>query len=114
MRLSGRYGYREVRQSLQVESVDEPLRNSLWNALQVHHWDSIRDDEYGYRVPSGEVSRSRLAGRRRLTGAVASALQLTPNFPASGGEDDSFRFSVFGLVVLPLAPVGGARHARGP
>ena len=36
------------------------------------------------------------------TGAAANALHLTPSFPAYGGEDDfSFRFSLFGLVVLP-------------
>lgn len=33
MRFSEREGFKPVRQALQIDSVDEPLRNGLWNAL---------------------------------------------------------------------------------
>ncbi len=41
MRFSERYGYRPIRSQLQVESIDEPLRNGLWNVLYnaiLHDW----------------------------------------------------------------------------
>jgi hypothetical protein len=42
MRFSKRFGYQRVRESVQLESIDEPLRNALWNALQIHVWDNAR------------------------------------------------------------------------
>jgi hypothetical protein len=33
MRFSERYGFKPVREVLQVESTDAPLRNSLWNVF---------------------------------------------------------------------------------
>ena len=37
---SERYGYKPVRETLQVESIDKPLRNKLWSILQETYWDT--------------------------------------------------------------------------
>ena len=42
MRFSERYGYKQVREIIQIDSVDEPLRKGLWNLLQVYVWDHAR------------------------------------------------------------------------
>ena len=42
MFFSERYGYRPVREIMQIDSVDEPLRNGLWNLLQVYAWDDAK------------------------------------------------------------------------
>ena len=39
MRFSERHGHKIVRESIQIESMDEPLRNALWNLLKIHIWD---------------------------------------------------------------------------
>jgi len=39
---SERYGYKPVREIIQIESVDEPLKNGLWSLLKIHCWDHIR------------------------------------------------------------------------
>lgn len=36
---SERYGYKSVQQAFQVESMNDDLRNTLWNALQLAIWD---------------------------------------------------------------------------
>ena len=42
MNFSQRYGYMPVREVIQLESIDEPLRNGLWSLLKIHCWnDSI-------------------------------------------------------------------------
>ncbi len=41
MRFSERYGYRKVREIVQVDSVDEHLKNALWSLLKVHAWDHV-------------------------------------------------------------------------
>lgn len=38
VRFSERYGYKPARDVIQIESMDERLRNGLWNVLQVHCW----------------------------------------------------------------------------
>ena len=38
MRFSERYGYKPVRESIQIDSMDGPLRNALWNLLTLHVW----------------------------------------------------------------------------
>ena len=45
MRFSERYGYRSVRETIQLESMDESLRNSLWNALEMFYWEPLRHAE---------------------------------------------------------------------
>lgn len=42
MRFSERYGYKKVRDLVQLESMDEPLRNALWSLLKLHIWDKVR------------------------------------------------------------------------
>lgn len=39
MRFSERYGYKKVREIVQVDSMDEQLRNALWSLLKIHAWD---------------------------------------------------------------------------
>ena len=41
MRFSERYGYRKVREIVQIDSIDEPLRNALWSLLKVYVWDHV-------------------------------------------------------------------------
>ena len=38
MRFSQRYGYSQVRDNLQLESMDQALRNSLWNQVERYYW----------------------------------------------------------------------------
>lgn len=47
MRFSERYGYKKVRELVQLESMDEPLRNALWSLLKLHAWDWVRTSTYG-------------------------------------------------------------------
>jgi hypothetical protein len=42
MRFSERYGYKKVREIVQIDSIDEPLRNALWSLLKVFVWDHMR------------------------------------------------------------------------
>lgn len=42
MRFSERYGYKKVRELVQLESLDEPLRNALWSLLKLHVWDQVQ------------------------------------------------------------------------
>lgn len=42
MKFSERYGYKTVRELIQLESMDEHLRNALWSLLKVHVWDHVR------------------------------------------------------------------------
>lgn len=39
MKFSERYGYKQVREIVQIDSMDEPLRNALWSLLKIHVWD---------------------------------------------------------------------------
>lgn len=41
MRFSERYGYKQLRDSIQLESMDEPLRNGLWSLLQIMVWNDV-------------------------------------------------------------------------
>jgi hypothetical protein len=41
MRFSERYGYKKVREIVQIDSMDEPLRNALWSLLKVFVWDHV-------------------------------------------------------------------------
>ncbi len=38
---SHKYGYKPVKSIMQVESMDEDLRNSLWNAVHIFYWASL-------------------------------------------------------------------------
>ena len=42
LNFSQRYGYEPVRDVIQFESMDEPLRNGLWSVLKIFVWDQLR------------------------------------------------------------------------
>lgn len=42
MSFSERYGYKPIKEIIQIESMDEPLRNGLWSILKVQCWDHVR------------------------------------------------------------------------
>ncbi len=46
MSFSERYGYKPVREIIQIESMDEPLRNGIWSLLQMYFWDRWRGGCY--------------------------------------------------------------------
>lgn len=48
MKFSERYGYKQVRKIVQLESVDEPLRNALWSLLKIHVWDQVIYSSTGF------------------------------------------------------------------
>lgn len=50
MRFSERFGYKQARDSIQLESVDEALLNSLWSLLKVSIWDDISSSFNGYFI----------------------------------------------------------------
>jgi len=41
MSFSERYGYKPVKETIQIETMDEPLRNGLWSLLKLHCWDHV-------------------------------------------------------------------------
>lgn len=51
MSFSERYGYKPVREAIQIESMDEPLRNGLWSLLKVHCWDHVHRSRGMYPGP---------------------------------------------------------------
>lgn len=55
MRFSERYGYKTVRELVQLESMDEHLRNALWSLLKVYVWDHVH-------VSSGIYTKYYLTG----------------------------------------------------
>ena len=50
MSFSERYGYKPVREIIQIESIDEPLRNGIWSLLHIYCWDHA---EYSSGVYGG-------------------------------------------------------------
>lgn len=49
MRFSQRHGHSPVKDAIQIDSMDDALRNSLWNVLQVVIWDSHKSKSpYSY------------------------------------------------------------------
>ena len=42
MKFSERYGYKPIKEIIQIDSMDEPLRNALWSLLKVFCWDDVR------------------------------------------------------------------------
>ncbi len=41
MRFSERYGFKPVKTSIQVDNIDQDLRNALWNVLKIIYWDTV-------------------------------------------------------------------------
>ena len=58
MRFSERYGYKKIRDIVQIDSIDEPLRNALWSLLKIFVWDQVRPSSAsiytGYYLSSRE------------------------------------------------------------
>ncbi|MYC37066.1 MAG: hypothetical protein F4X66_09165 [Chloroflexi bacterium] len=50
MRFSQKYGYKPAKDVFQLETMDSDLRNSLWNALEIHFWKPLFSA--GYRLTS--------------------------------------------------------------
>lgn len=42
MIFSQRNGYTPIRQVIQIDDIDENLRNALWNALSIFYWDNVK------------------------------------------------------------------------
>lgn len=49
MKFSERYGYKNVREIVQIDSMDEPLRNALWSLLKIFVWDNVHASTGMYR-----------------------------------------------------------------
>jgi len=49
---SERRGLKPVRKVMQVDSIDAPLRNRLWNALTLFYWNGMRPDGFYVRGSS--------------------------------------------------------------
>jgi len=47
MRFSERYGHTLAKSIIQIDSVDEALKNSLWSILKLHIWDHVQLSRYG-------------------------------------------------------------------
>ena len=46
---SRRKGLKPVKSLIQVDSMDEDLRNGLWNALTIYYWNKIKPKSLGIR-----------------------------------------------------------------
>jgi hypothetical protein len=46
MSFSERYGHRKVRDVIQIDSMNEELRGSLWSVLHLHIWEEVSLDSY--------------------------------------------------------------------
>lgn len=63
MRFSERCGHKKIRDIVQIESIDEPLKNALWSLLKVHIWDHVRASGglYGGYYISADTNRETYA-----------------------------------------------------
>lgn len=58
VKFSERYGYKQLREIVQIDSIDEPLRNALWSLLKIHVWDHAHySSTYGGYHLSDESNR---------------------------------------------------------
>jgi hypothetical protein len=39
MKFSQRFGYTPIKNAVQIESIDEELRNMLWSVTKLYYWD---------------------------------------------------------------------------
>ncbi len=44
MLFSYRKGLKPVKSIMQVDNMDNDLRNNLWNALTIYYWNDVKDD----------------------------------------------------------------------
>lgn len=56
MSFSERYGYKPIKEIIQLESIDDDLKNSLWSLLKIHVWDHVHHTSgaYGYYLSNNE------------------------------------------------------------
>lgn len=68
MRFSERYGHKKLREIVQIDSIDDPLRNALWSLLKVNIWDDVRASTglYGGYYISSDSNREIRALCERL------------------------------------------------
>ena len=45
MNFSERYGFKPIREIIQSESIDKPLRNGIWSLLKIFCWDDAQYDD---------------------------------------------------------------------
>jgi len=64
MQFSERYGYKKVRENIQIESMDEPLRNGLWNVLTSTLWSQVEFSQWGNDLGLNSNSEIRSLCRR--------------------------------------------------
>ena len=58
MRFSERLGYRPVKEQLQIESIDDELRNSLWSIFLDGFFNHLWNHKYSYEYPLYEYCRA--------------------------------------------------------
>ncbi len=66
MTFSERYGYKPVREIIQIESIDEPLRNGIWSLLKLYCWDHTRAGMYGDYSISKDTNKEHFVLATRL------------------------------------------------
>ena len=58
MRFSERYGYKPVRKVIQIDSIDNDLRNTLWSLVTMFVWDQVRSrSQYDAFEDAPEIER---------------------------------------------------------
>ncbi|MGE0809113.1 MAG: AbiJ-NTD4 domain-containing protein [Immundisolibacter sp.] len=50
MTFSERYGYKAIRNAIQLESMDEPLRNGLWSILDIMAFQGVENASHQYAL----------------------------------------------------------------
>lgn len=65
MSFSERHGLKPVREIIQLDSIDEPLKNGLWSLLKIHVWDGVNYSSgiYGGYYLSGNKEHKALCDR---------------------------------------------------
>jgi hypothetical protein len=80
MRFSERFGFKPLKTVIQIDSVDDDLRNALWSALKLEYWDTIVENTYGGQYLSGYGNEDLNTLCRRLwLDFFKKALDTLPN-----------------------------------
>ena len=80
MRFSEKYGLKPMKTAIQKDSMDQDLRNSLWNSLQISYWDNLQADYHGRHYLSGLGNESfNLLCRRLWHNYFKQPLDTLPN-----------------------------------
>lgn len=62
MRFSERYGHKPIREVIQLDSIDEALKNGIWSLLNAFYWDKA---QYSTSTGYGDGGCSLLSGSNR-------------------------------------------------